>query len=87
MFAYELRMQDEADDRFTKQLLEYIDDDNMNPLLKDIVFANKKNSDGSDLEWSNRDRYKLLCGKEFKFVMKYAFDEPYAILQEDTLEQ
>ena len=53
-------------------------------LFKEIILANKKKEDGTGLEWSGPDRYKLLCGQDYRFVMKYKDGSPYVILDEQS---
>ena len=80
MFAYQLRIVDESDDRYTNKLLGYIKSENMNPLLKRIILANKRGNEPTELYWSTETQYKLTCGQAFNFVMKYEGGQPYAIL-------
>ena len=83
ILAYELRLADEPDDRYTLSLLGKIPPENLSPLMREIILANKKKHDGTDLEWCTFDRYKLLCGPDFSFVMKYQGGSPYAIHEEE----
>ena len=84
--AFEMRMQDTEDDKYTKLFLGMINPDNLSTLMKEIIFANKKNPQGDGLVWTSYDRYKILCGADFRFVLKYKDGKPYVIL-EDQEEQ
>ena len=75
-------MADNEDDKFTHFLFNMIDAANLNRTLKDIILANKKNKDKTALEWSSSDRFKLMSGKGFQFVMKYKDGKPYALIED-----
>lgn len=62
LFSYQLRMADNDEDKFTLFLLDMILPKNMNRTLREIILANKKNKDGTALEWVSKDRYKIMCG-------------------------
>ena len=78
-FLYELRMQDEQDDRYTNYLIALVQDQNIHPVMRFIIFANKKDGQNNELYWSASQDLRLICGRDFKFVMKYHGGSPYAI--------
>jgi len=82
MFAFELRMADNKEDKYTKMFLDLISPEYLSPLLKDIILSNKRSNETNELAWASLDRYKLLCGQDFRFVMKYKDGNPYVILDE-----
>ena len=84
VFAYELRMADNAEDKYTKMFLGMITPAHLSPLLKDIILANRRSETTNELVWGSPDRYKLLCGQEYQFVMKYKDGKPYVILDESA---
>lgn len=43
VFAYELRMADNKEDKYTKLFLSMITPAHLSPLLKEIILANRKN--------------------------------------------
>ena len=71
IFSYYLRLEDHDDDRYTIKFLDLIKPDNLSPILKKIIMANRKDKEGQALVWSSQSKYKLMCGKDFEFVVKY----------------
>lgn len=82
IFAYHLRAADNDQDKYTLLFFDMVQPASMNPLLRDIILSNKWNKDKKVHEWKSLDRYKLMCGPDFKFVMKYKDGWPYAILDD-----
>lgn len=82
LLAYEMRMADTENDKYTNHFFNLITKTNLNSLLKDLVLANKKDDETKELVWASTDRYKLMAGPDFRFVMKYKNESPYVILEE-----
>ena len=71
VFAYELRLNDTPEDTYTTYFLDLVEETKMIPLLKEIIFDNRKNAEGTDLTCSGQNNYRLKCGLDFSYVMKY----------------
>lgn len=73
ILAYELRLQDKDDDKFTNIVLGFIDEEKLIPLFREIILDNKKNQDG-ELSCSGTLNYRLKCGNDFNLIVKYKDD-------------
>lgn len=55
----------------------------LSPLIKEIILANKLDEESEKLVWSSSHRYKIYCGPDDQFVLKYKDGKPYVILDKE----